>query len=311
MMKRKLCRYIGYFLLFMIVFTMLSRVVMQVSTPKVTTVYPQKLNITQNVQVDATVEGSQKVAVITVQGVRIADIKIREGSYVEKGNVLFVYDLAHLKEMRKILGKEMDALIKDEGRVFAEVEGKVVRMDLEIGRESSGSGDIVIADAHKGKHVECIVEKEYHSYLTVGQSVSMKYTGELFGETYFTTGEGEIVSIEEDKDTGMLHVFVDVSDLDVTIGEQVSVTVVDTAVEYYNVVPREALHFNSEGYFVYIVKEDETIMGTEKRIYTQVVDVVDENAYYVALENISDKYPIILYADRMIEEGDRVQIEEQ
>lgn len=182
-------------------------------------------------------------------------------------------------------------------------------MDLEVGRESSGSGDIVITDAQQGKHVECLVEKEYHSYVTVGQFVLIKYIGELFGEAYSTTGEGEIVAMEEDKNTGMLHVFVDASDLDVTIGEQVSVTIVDTAVEYPNVVPREALHFNSEGYFVYIVKEDETIMGTEKRIYTQMVDVVDENAYYVALENISEKYPIILYADRMIEEGGRVQIE--
>lgn len=114
-MKRKLCRHLLYFLLFMVVFTMLSRIVMQVSTPKVTTVYPQKLNITQNVQVDATVEGTQKAAVITVQGVRIADVKIREGSYVEEGDVLFVYELAHLKEMRKVLGKEIDGLIKDEG----------------------------------------------------------------------------------------------------------------------------------------------------------------------------------------------------
>lgn len=301
-MKIKIWKAIIVFMVFMMAFTIVSRVVTQMRTPTVEVTYAKMGTINKMVQEEAVVQGSSQIAVITEPGIRIQKVAVKSGSYVDEGDLLFTYDVDHLKKNYK--------KTVNEGNVYAKTSGQIVRVDLEVGREASGSADILIADDADGKHAEIVVDKEYRSYLTVGSIVAVDYTTEMYGESYQTTGDGIVLAIEEDLVEGVLVVTVDLTQLDTNIGDSVYIRVVDVAADYTSVLPREALRYDGSEYFVYVVKEKETIMGLENRISKQKVEVLDMNDNYVAVDKVSTLLPIVLDSDRQLVEDGRVRYAE-
>lgn len=301
-MKMKIWKTIIVFFVFMVAFTIVSRVVTQLRMPTVDVAYAKMGAIQKMVQEEAVIQGSSYTAVVTEPGIRISEVAVKKGSYVKAGELLFAYDVSHLKENYK--------KIKNEGKVYAKTSGQIVRMDLEVGREATGSADVLIADDTAGTHAEVLVDKEYRAYLTVGSTVLVDYTTELYGESYPTTGEGMILAIEEDVSAECLLVTVDLSPLEVNIGDYANIKVVDVATDYTSVLPREALRFDGTEYFVYVVKEKETIMGLEHRIVRQKVEVLDMNDLYVAVDNVSMTLPIVVDTDKPLIEDERVRYAE-
>lgn len=301
-MKAKIWKAIITFMVFMAAFTIVSRVVIQMRTPTVEVTYAQMGTINKMVQEEAMVQGSRQTAVITEPGIRIQKVAVKDGSYVDEGDLLFAYDVEHLKKNYK--------KVINGGNVYAKTSGQIVRVDLEVGREASGSADILIADDTDGKHAEVVVDKEYRSYLTVGSTVIVDYTTEMYGEAYQTTGDGTILAIEEDLVKGVLVVTVDLTQLDTNIGDYVYIRVVNVAADYTSVLPREALRYDGSEYFVYVVKEKETIMGLENRISKQKLEVLDMNDSYVAVDKVSMILPIVVDSDKQLVEDGRVRYAE-
>lgn len=126
---------LGIFLVLMILFTSLSRVLDTMTVPKVTSAKPEKRTLEKTISASGRVVQRKEQAISTVSGLRVASIPVNEGQEVNEGDVLFSLDpqdiqdkiekLEHEIEKLKIsIGdKEANDAITEESRSISERQG--------------------------------------------------------------------------------------------------------------------------------------------------------------------------------------------
>lgn len=72
-------------------------------------------------------------------------------------------------------------------------------------------------------------------------------------------------------------------------------------------VPLEALHLNTEGYYVYVVETEETVLGEQLTARQFPVAVTAKDNAAAAVEGVQPGHEIVLSADRIMEDGRRVR----
>lgn len=87
------------FLVFMWVCTIISKSIYVSKLPQVKTEKPSRRYIEHVVEADGIVTAGAKQAVNTLSGLRVSEICIQEGDYVEDGDILFRIDLNDLSDM--------------------------------------------------------------------------------------------------------------------------------------------------------------------------------------------------------------------
>lgn len=101
-------RWLGYFFVGMVVFTLLSRAVYQQGRAVVTTATPGSGTISHTVQLTGKTVANQEVAVTTVAGLRIGSVCVNEGQQVAEGEVLFRLDGEYLEEVIRKQEQELE-----------------------------------------------------------------------------------------------------------------------------------------------------------------------------------------------------------
>lgn len=96
------------FLVFMWVCTIISKSIYVSKLPQVKTEKPSRRYIEHVVEADGIVTAGAKQAVNTLSGLRVSEICIQEGDYVEEGDILFQIDLDDLADM--IADKEAELM---------------------------------------------------------------------------------------------------------------------------------------------------------------------------------------------------------
>ena len=89
--------------------------------------------------------------------------------------------------------------------------------------------------------------------------------------------------------------------------------IVDQKSAVYNVcVPIQALHQANGNYFVYVIQEEETILGKQLTARRVSVTVQEQNETYAALDDgcLSSDQKVIQDASKTIDEGSPVRLEE-
>ena len=72
-------------------------------------------------------------------------------------------------------------------------------------------------------------------------------------------------------------------------------------------VPLEALHLNTEGYYVYVVETEETVLGEQLTARQFPVTVTAKDNAAAAVEGVQPGHEIVVSADRIMEDGRRVR----
>lgn len=96
-MKEKIIRYFAAFLVFMLVCTVVSRGIYAYQMPQVTTGRAEARVIAHKLEVKGTMEAISEKAVVTMEGIRVRDICVREGEDVKKDTILFYLDSSSLE----------------------------------------------------------------------------------------------------------------------------------------------------------------------------------------------------------------------
>lgn len=96
------------FLVFMWICTIISKSIYVSKLPQVRTEKPSRKYIEHVIETDGIVTAGAKQAVNTISGLRVSEICIQEGDYVEKGDVLFHIDLQDLSDL--IADKEAELM---------------------------------------------------------------------------------------------------------------------------------------------------------------------------------------------------------
>ena len=209
------------------------------------------------------------------------------------------------------LKKKLESLKKiegAEGKIVSEKEGVITNVAVTIGDVTSGGSVVYLADKESGYKFVAELSKDLKKYAKQGQSVVLK-----IGSSNNEIGDITIDSISKsESDNYNISVILPVGIGE--IGDLGKLTLSSKSKKYQVCVPLEALHQEGQDkYYILVVGEEETILGTEKVAIRVDVSIADKNDTYAALEEgtISNSQKIIISSNKTIKEGDRVRLEEE
>lgn len=346
-MNRHLIKATLRFFLFMAAFTLISRAAFGITAPQVRTVLPEQKKITHDISSMGEVRGRQELAVNVPADVKIQRVCVSEGEQMKEGMTLLIAEPLELELAIESLRQELSAAGETEpqnaeaegraegagnermaqnkqtaeekelqrrllklqelqargGRVCADGRGLITEVNVKAGDKTTGSGDIRYADASQGLLITAGFDEEEREYLKKKSSISVE------GENGVFLSGLKIKSITADKEVpGEYLVTAELAEKKLKIGSMAEMKVESGDTLYDICIPREALHQSERGaYYVYVIKEEETLTGKRLLAVRTEVTVADKNEEFAALEEIEGDQEVILEANRELEDGCRVR----
>lgn len=192
------------------------------------------------------------------------------------------------------------------GEVTSPSDGLVVSVPVSAGETTAEETSIRIADQSAGYRFSTSLDKSTAKYLSTGDEIALDIGND-------TTVSGlTIDSIEasaEDSSTYNLTVFIPAK---VTgPGSFATMSIEKTTKKYDCCVPLNALHSDGNDYFVYVLTESDTVLGTQTTVEQAQVEILDKNSDSAAIEGgVGWGQEIVLTSTKSLRAGDRVRVEE-
>lgn len=226
---------------------------------------------------------------------------------LEKRTLEDVKEESNTDELKKKLA-ELKEFEGAEGKIVSDKEGIVTKVAVAAGDVTSAASAVYLADKESGYKFTASLSKDLKKYAKQGQAVVLKIgdsnneIGDLTIDS-ITMGESDNYNISVLLPTGVGE-----------IGDLGKLTLSSKSKKCQVCVPLAALHQEGQDkYYILVVGEEETILGTEKVATRVDVSIADKNDTYAALEEgtISNSQKIIVSSNKTIKEGDRVRLEEE
>lgn len=219
-------------------------------------------------------------------------------------STLGIYRL-DLEAAREELAKLQD-LVKAEGLISAEQAGIVTRVGVAAGENTPAGAAVVFADTEKPLQFEVILDKEDKKYVNQGSSarVSLGSVETEVTVNYLT---------EEESSPGSFRALMNLPEGVGTIGQSGSFRLSVQSELYNCCISIDALHTDeNQRNFVYVLGERSGILGKELTAEKLMVEVLDKNNRYAALQSgaLDGNTKVINAADRDFAEGDPVRMKE-
>ncbi len=219
-------------------------------------------------------------------------------------STLGIYRL-DLEAAREELAK-LQELVKAEGLISAEQAGIVTRVGVVAGENTPAGAAVVFADTEKPLQFEVILDKEDKKYVNQGSSASVSL-GSV--ETEVTVD----YLTEEESSPGSFRALMNLPEGVGTIGQSGSFRLSVQSELYNCCISIDALHTDeNQRNFVYVLGERSGILGKELTAEKLMVEVLDKNNRYAALQSgaLDGNTKVINAADRDFAEGDPVRMKE-
>lgn len=207
--------------------------------------------------------------------------------------------IALLKENRERLLQLQQA----NGQILCEISGYVSRISIRAGERTTDASALVLSDAAGEKLFQAVLPQEEKAYLVPGDKISLSFPDggkQLFGIPIEAVGELE---------DGSCQITAKISDSQVTIGQTADMSMDKEIGRYDCSVPLSALYQNDSSTYVYLIEEQNTILGVEMTARKVKVKVMDKDESYAALEAdaLTDEEKFIVEADKDVKDGARVR----
>lgn len=199
------------------------------------------------------------------------------------------------------------ALYQAEGKVLCGISGYVSRISVHAGERTADTSAMVISDAAGEKLLQAILPQEEKAYISAGDKVSISFQE---GSKQISGVEIEAVGELED---GSCQVTCKISGQDIDIGELGKMELIKEIGRYACTIPKDAL-FNDGGTdYVFVIEEQETILGTELMARRRKVKIMNQDEEYAALEDdsLTDEEQFVSDTDKEIKDGTRVRLREE
>ena len=152
------------------------------------------------------------------------------------------------------------------------------------------------------------ISKEDAVYVTAGDTVTLKTADKTYEEL-------SVVSVEtEGEETGeeAVKVTVFVPKDTLSLGEYADMELTKESAEYSVTLPLSAIHTENEKNYVYVMAEENTVLGGEYVAQRMDVTVAEKNAMYAALTNsdLTEESQVIVSSDQMLSAGEKIRLQE-
>lgn len=201
------------------------------------------------------------------------------------------------------LQKVMDA----GGKVTAPSDGLVTKVNVTTGEAMTEDTAIRISDQSAGYKFTATLDKSDAKFLAKDDKVTLDLGNG-------TSVEGlKIQSIDvsqEDKNSYELTVSIPAKVK--KIGTIATLKVEKASKKYDTCVPLTALHSDGDKYYVYVINEKDTILGTETAVDKVQVEILDKNNEQAAIDGaFSWDQKFVLTSSKTLRDGDRVRLLEE
>lgn len=211
-------------------------------------------------------------------------------------------------EQMELSLKKLEDLKAAKGKICAEADGLVTRINIMTGEKTGDTTAILMADLSKGYRFTADLTEDQQKYIGTGDLVSLTSAN---GKQKLEELPVESVT-EDEENEGVYHVTVQIPDESFEIGANLTLDFSRKSEAYPVTVPLSALHLDARQQAYVLVTEDyESVMGKECRARKVSVTVLEKNESYAALAEgtLSAQQEIIVSSDKAVDDGSRVRVE--
>lgn len=209
------------------------------------------------------------------------------------------------RQQQELTLNKLLALKEAEGKITAPVRGMVTQIAITTGDFTTNGTAMRIADTSEGSRLVATIDKSDQKYVSKGSPVNISASGSKGKITDYTVSN---VS-ENEQDNTLLDVSIELPEGVLEAGTSAEIEIVQKSKNYNTVLPVQALHEEQNVYYVFIVQEEQGVMGTELVVKRYEVEVLDKNSTNVALAEgmLTGDQDIVKSSSRVIEDGSRVR----
>lgn len=209
-------------------------------------------------------------------------------------------------EEKQLAVDKLQKVMDVDGKITAPSDGLITKVNVTTGETTTEDTAIRISDQSAGYKFTATLDKASAKYLSKDDKVTLD-----LGKG--TTVEGLTVqSIDvsaEDKNSYELTVSIPAKVK--KLGSIATLKVEKASKKYDTCVPLGALHSDGGKYYVYVINEKDTILGTETAVDKVQVDILDKNNEQAAIEgSFSWGQKFVLTSSKTLRNGDRVRLVE-
>ncbi|MCM1568741.1 MAG: hypothetical protein NC081_04760 [Roseburia sp.] len=202
--------------------------------------------------------------------------------------------------------EECRTLLEQEGKILSQVEGSVKAIYISTGGRTSDTAAMVLADTSRGWVFEATLNEEQMLLLNREDMVTLQFQNGR--KTLNNLPLAAIHKVDEDN----YLVTVEGNGDKMSPGQMGTLRFVKQEGPYSCCVPLSALHTVDDKQFLYVLREKDTILGTELQVVKRQVEVTDQNTSHAALKegSLSEEEQFVISADRELAPEDTVRLTE-
>lgn len=208
-----------------------------------------------------------------------------------------------IKNLNKQLQK-LQEVKKQKGKILAPADGVITEVLVSVGQRTPDSVIFNMTDDSAGLKFVGQLAKEEAKYVSPGDTVTI-HTAEKEEEVLVT-------SLEMDESREFMDITALLPAKSFSLGETASLRVVQESERYSCTVPLTAVYQDASKAYVYLVQQEDTILGKQEVARKIEITVLEKNDAYAALEPdvLDNGSRIVADTDRFVESGDRVRTKE-
>lgn len=214
--------------------------------------------------------------------------------------------IAQRKEKQK-LQTLLREISENQGIIFSPVDGTIKKLPEQTGNIQDGSSVVTLARTDKNFQFSAMVDEETAEQLSVGDEGRLSYTtgGKTKNETV------QIASIGTVNEEGKVRVIVNLPEGSVFNEVSATLEIEKNSEQYQNILPLSSLRNIDGADVVLVIREYQSVMGTEQQVEAIEVNVKAQDSKNMAVEApLMPDDQVVVSASKPIEKGDRVRVKD-
>lgn len=211
-------------------------------------------------------------------------------------------------EQMELQLEKLEKLKADGGKVKAEADGLITKIQITTGEKTSDTTAILMADLSRGSRFTAEITKDQEEYIGTGDLVTLRGNSkkqvieELAVESVMADDENDsiyYVTVQIPEDSEVFE-----------LGAAATLEYSKKSEAYPVCVPLQALHLDEKNQtYILVPDQYETILGTELKARRVSVTVLEQNESYAALEEgvVTSQDEVIVSSDKSVDAGSRVR----
>ncbi|MCH1983802.1 hypothetical protein MCG98_14615 [Ruminococcus sp. OA3] len=198
-------------------------------------------------------------------------------------------------------------LQENDGQVVSMMAGNVGKICVEAGDRTTDSAAMILADGSEGWNFKAVLSEEQADYVKTGSNVTLKFQNDRLQKE-----NCEITAVTQ-KEEGGYEAVVKVMDEALSLGESGKMELTKQSGPYPCCIPLSALYADNDRNYILMIRETETILGTELSVVRQDVTVKDKNEGSAALEDgsLGANDQFVVFSSKEVSPGDKVRLMEE